>query len=249
MGIDGISPKVLKHCALALFKPLHHLFLLSLSQHYLPKDWRSHLIIPVFKSGDKSSVRNYCPISLLCSVFKVLEKLVYDKIIHFVSLSLSPTQFGFRPNHSSIQQLLVFLKAILDSSTSNSHADVVYLDFKKAFDSVSHNELLVKLWSFGITGNMWKWFKAYLSCRSQQVSLSRCVSDPLPVISGVPQGSILGPLLFLIFVNDIPSFVDYSLIFLFADDAKCLKQVSSIAVQGRSQDMSKGVSSPHCACA
>ena len=80
MGVDGIGPKILKHCTLALFKPLHHLFLLSLSQHCLPKDWRSHLIIPVFKFGDKSSVRNYCPISLLCSVSKVLEKLFTTKL-------------------------------------------------------------------------------------------------------------------------------------------------------------------------
>ena len=227
MGFDGIGPKVLKHCALALYKPLHHLFLLSLSQHYLPSDWRTHLIVPVFKSGDKSSVCNYRPISLLCTVSKVLEKLIYNKIIHFISASICPSQFGFRPKHSSTQQLLIFLSSIQDSLASNSQADVIYLDFKKAFDSVSHNELLVKLWSLGMTRNMWKWFQAYLSCRSQHVRLNQCISDPLPVISGVPQGSILGPLLFLIFVNDIPSSIKHSHVFLFADDAKCLKKISS----------------------
>ena len=125
MGIDGIGPKVLKHCALALYKPLHHLFLLSLSQHFLPTEWQTHLIIPVFKSGDRSSVRNYQPISPLCTVSKVLEKLIYDKIIHFVSASISPSQFGFRPKHSSTQQLLVFLSFIQDCLTSSSQAILI----------------------------------------------------------------------------------------------------------------------------
>ena len=125
MGFDGIGPKVLKHCALALCKPLHHLFLLSLSQHYLPSDWRTHLIVPVFKSGDKSSVCNYRPISLLCTVSKVLEKLIYNKIIHFVSASISLSQFGFRPKHSSTQQLLIFLSFIQDSLAFNSQAYVI----------------------------------------------------------------------------------------------------------------------------
>ena len=131
MEIDGIGPKILKHCALALFKPLHHLFLLRLSQHYLPEDWRCHLIVPVFKSGNKSSVRNYRPISLLCTISKVVEKLIYDKIIQFVSSSISPSQFSFRPMHSSIQQLLVFLSIIQDSLATNSQADAVYLDLRK----------------------------------------------------------------------------------------------------------------------
>ena len=133
-----------------------------------------------------------------------------------------PPQFGFRPMHSSIQQLLVFLSTIQDSLATNSQADAVYLDFRKAFNSVPHNELLVKLWSFGITGNLWKWFEAYLFYRSQQVTINRCVSDPLPVVSGVPQGSILGPLLFLIFISNIPSSTIHSHIFLFADDAKTI---------------------------
>ena len=112
-----------------------------------------HLIIPVFKSGDKSSVRNYRPISLLCSVSKILEKLIYDKIIPFVSTSISSCQFGFRPKHSSTQQLLSFLNTVHTILDTHSQADVVYLDFRKAFDSVPHNELLMKLWSLVFWSN------------------------------------------------------------------------------------------------
>ena len=223
MGIDGIGPKLLKHCGLALYKPIQHLFMLSISHHYVPEDWRLHLVIPIHKAGDKSSVRNYRPVALLCSISKVLEKIIYDKIIIFVSGSISPSQFGFRPKHSTLQQLLIFVNHICNSFSSKSQTDVIYLDFKKAFDSVAHSELLVKLWSFGITGNLWNWFRGYLSDRHQRVSLNQCLSDSLPVISGVPQGSILGPLLFLIFVNDLPSTVTSSHIYLFADDTKCLQ--------------------------
>ena len=191
-GIDRIGPKILRHCALALYKPLHHLLLLSFSHSYIPLEWRTHMIIPVFKSGDKSSVCIYRPISLLCSISKLFEKLIYDRIISFVSTSISPSQFGFRPKLSTTQQLLMFLKTIYSSLSLNSQADVIYLDFKKAFDSVFHNELL------SVTGNLWKWFQAYLSNRAQHVQLNHCTSHALPVISCVPQGSILGPLLFLI---------------------------------------------------
>ena len=154
-GADGISPKILKHCAVALYQPIHHLFMLSLSQHYLPMEWRSHLIITVYKSGDKSSVQNYHPISLLCVISEVLEKLIYNKIYPYVSKFISPFRCGFRPKHSSTQQLLIFLHSLQDSLYSSSQADVVCLDFKKWFESVPHNKLLVKLWSSGVVGNLW----------------------------------------------------------------------------------------------
>ena len=163
MGIDGIGPRLLKHCALALYQPLHHLFTLSLVQHYLPQEWRFHLITPIYKSGNKSSVKNYRPISLLCIVSKVLEKIVYDKILSFVSRSISSCQFGFRRNHSPLQQLLIFLTSVHEAFGTTTQTDVIYLDFKKAFDSIAHTELLVKLWSFGIQGNLWKWFRGYLT--------------------------------------------------------------------------------------
>ena len=224
-GIDAIGPRILKYCAAALCQPIHHLFMLSLSQHYIPEEWRIHTIIPIFKSGDRSSVLCYRPISLLCSISKVLERIIYNAIVKFTTQYISLTQFGFLKNHSSQQQLLLFLSNFM--RPSSSPIDVVYLDFKKAFDSVPHNELLVKLWSFGITGNLWNWFKGYLLNRTQCVRINNAISSSLPVISGVPQGSILGPLLFLIFINDLPVSVTNSHLFLFADDAKCLKQIDN----------------------
>ena len=227
MGIDGIGPQILKYCSIVIYKPLHHLFSLSISQHYIPTQWKIHLITPVFKSGDKTAVTNYRPISLLCSVSKLLERLVYNHLIDFISSNISSSQFGFLPNRSTLQQLLTFLNEIFISNRSGFSTEVIYLDFKKAFDSVAHHELLLKSWNFGITGNVWKWLENYLSNRYQCVSINGHISSLLPVLSGVPQGSILGPLLFLIYINDLPSCVSSSLLLLYADDTKCLLPIKS----------------------
>ena len=162
----------------------------------VPSDWKRHNIIPVFKSGDKSTVKNYRPISLLCNVSKVLERLLYNRILDFYSDSISYHQFGFCKNKSALQQLLLYFD---DLCTDRKQTDSIYLDFSKAFDSVSHTQLLMKLRSAGIIGGVWSWLRSYLSGRSQCVLVNNCLSQPLPVKSGVPQGSILGPLLFIVY--------------------------------------------------
>ena len=152
---DGISPRVLKFCAVEACEPNHHLFFISLWTQRLPSMWRLHKITPVFKSADQASITNYRPIPLLCCIFKVQEQIVYDKCINFISNHISIRQFGFLRNRSSLQQLLLTLHSIYEGVLSSGHSKTVYLDFRKAFKSVYHNKLLLKVWSIGLTGHLW----------------------------------------------------------------------------------------------
>ena len=209
--------------------PLHNLFSSCLELGDIPSEWKIHKICPVPKSGDLLCVENYRPISLLCITGKVLERIVYDKIIDFIRPKISNHQHGFLQNRSCLTQLLSSFAFIFDKLNNKSVVDVVYLDFKKAFDSVPHDELLFKLWRIGITGPLWHWFKAYLTGRFHYVSIDNVSSPLLPVLSGVPQGSILGPFLFLIYINDLPEHIEFASCYLlnFADDTKLLKAIKS----------------------
>ena len=162
-------------------------------------------------------------ISLLCTTSKVLEQLIYDKIYSHISNFISNSQFRFMRNRSSVQQLLILLDTIINTKYQS---DVIYLDIQKAFNSVSHNELLITLKAIGISGNLWLWFKSYLLSRQRCVKIRHNNSSLLPVLSGVPQGSILGPLLFLIYINDIPNYVMSSSTVMFTDDTKCYKTIA-----------------------
>ena len=157
MGPDSIPPIVLLKCASVLYKPLHHLFSLTLKYGYLPRDWKIHKIIPVFKSGDPTQVKNYRPISLLSNISKVLERIIYNKLIDHVSCQINPAQFGFMQNRSTTQQLLLFLS---NAFTAHHQLDTIYLDISKAFDTICHAHLLQKLSTFNISGNLWLWFKS-----------------------------------------------------------------------------------------
>ena len=228
MGIDGIHQRVLKYCSVSLYKPIHNLFSLCTSSNRLPSEWKVHRITPVFKSGDRVLISNYRPISLLCSVSKVLERLVYDKISSFTLAQVTNNQFGFMPNQSCLQQLLVFVDSVVRCQERKSQLDVVYVDIRKAFDSVPHGELLYKLRKFGIVGNLWYLFRDYLTSRVQCVAIENELSHLAPVASGVPQGSILGPLFFLLYINDMPLAMPMLRAFMFADDTKLAKEVTSL---------------------
>lgn len=160
-GLDGIGPHVLKMCATPLCSPLCHLFSMSLQSAFIPSEWKMHNI---FKLGFKNSVTNYRPISLLSSTSKVLERIVYEKVIDFLSPLFSSSQFGFLSGRSTLQQLLIFLAEIRDNLDNKVCTDVIhiYLDFCKAFGTVPHDKLLIKLWNMGISGDLWMWFQSYL---------------------------------------------------------------------------------------
>ena len=139
--------------------------------------------------------------------------------------SFTKHQYGFLPGRSALQQLLVFTVKLLESKSIQAEADVIYMDFRKAFDSVSHNGLLIKLKTLGITGKPWLWLQTYLKHRFQCVRIGDSTSEYCDVLSGVPQGSILGPLLFVIFINDLPQSISCATPFIFADDTKCLQSI------------------------
>ena len=221
-GIDSIHPAILKRCAEPLTTPIHYLFTLSLRSQSLPQEWRTHCIVPVFKSGDHSSVTNYRPISLLCIISKVLEKIIYQHLFDFLYNQLSTHQFGFIPGRSCLQQLLLFTHELTLAKSAHCDVDVIYLDYKKAFDSVVHNKLLHKLWGYGICDDLWRWIRAYLTDRIQCVSVSGQTSTFLPVVSGVPQGSLLGPLFYIIYINDLFHSIKVARPFSYADDTKLL---------------------------
>ena len=166
-GTDDVHPAILKMCAGPLLRPITNLLSNCITYHIIPKEWKCHKICPIFKSGDPSCVSNYRPISLLCILSKILESLVYKKIILFIKPLISNCQFGFQQQRSCLTQLLLSFTEIYNAIHSKNSVHAVYLDFKKAFNTVPHQELLYKLWITGITGPLWKWFKYYLSDRER----------------------------------------------------------------------------------
>ena len=220
-GPDGIHPKLLQLAAQSLAEPLASQFNESLDQGVLPDAWKTAVVVPIHKKGSKKEPGNYRPISLTCIPCKVMESLIRDELMEFLSSTdqISKHQHGFRPRRSCSSQLLETLEDWCRIIEQGDSVDVIYLDFRKAFDSVPHKRLLKKLCSYGISGKLLRWIEVFLSDRKQQVMVNGVHSDLVPVKSGVPKGSVLGPLLFLLYVNDIPSIVSCTAK-MFADDTK-----------------------------
>ncbi|MES9903185.1 MAG: reverse transcriptase family protein [Sedimenticola sp.] len=217
-GPDGITNRILKELSSQLSKPLCDIFNISLYLAQVPTLWKEASVCAIFKKGDPSDVSNYRPISLLCTMEKVMEKIIHKHMFNFLNTNncISALQSGFVPNDSTVNQLVdlynTFGKALDDGKGVRS----VYCDISKAFDKVWHRGLVLKLQVTGITGYLLSWLTNYLQGRKQRVVLPGHTSDIADIYAGVPQGSILGPLLFLVYINDIVNNIT-STIKLFAD--------------------------------
>jgi hypothetical protein len=220
---DGYPAVFLKNIADAICLPLSMLFQKSMSQGVIPNIWKKAIVIPVFKKGNSSKVSNYRPISLTCIICKIMEHIIGEILNSYLLTNnlICSSQFGFLKGRSTCTQLLVTLNDWIGYLNNNMSVDATYIDFAKAFDSVSHPKLFVKLKSFGICNNLLNWLVCFLSNRSQSVCINNSFSKDIPVISGVIQGSNLGPTLFLMYINDITScLIGSTNVKLFADDCK-----------------------------
>ena len=231
-GPDGISNRFLKACASEITPLLTQIFQMSLNSHNLPEDWRTANISPIFKKGDKHLPSNYRPVSLTSVCCKLLEHIVCKHILTHLETHkiLTNLQHGFRSGHSCESQLLITTDDLLRNYDKKLQTDVIILDFSKAFDKVPHQRLLHKLRNYGIDGDINSWIEEFLTKRRQRVIVDGEASKYDRVESGVPQGTVLGPLLFLIHINDLPERVK-SQVRLFADDCLLYRVIKKIEDQ------------------
>ena len=224
-GPDGLNVNVMRVC-LDLDLPLYKLFTQSVHTGITPQEWRDANITPLFKKGSRSKANNYRPVSLTSQVVKLLERIFYENIMKTLKLNgtISCHQHGFQDGCSCVSQLLECINDWSFNYDNEIQTDIIYLDFAKAFDTVPHKRLIQKLKNVGIRGRVLAWLTAFLSNRRQRVILRNGSSSWQWVKSGVPQGSILGPLLFLVYVNDMPNMVS-STAKMFADDTKLYRGI------------------------
>lgn len=227
-GPDMIHPKIIREAQLSLTKPLTIIFKKSLEESKIPEIWKCANVSAIFKSGDRTKPCNYRPISLTSVPGKVMERIIRDALVSHMTVNnlFCTEQHGFIKGKSCATQLLEFLEDITEAIDQGDVVDVIYLDFCKAFDKVPHKRLLSKISGYGIKGKIFKWIKDFLEQRKQRVVVNGTCSGWRSITSGIPQGSVLGPILFLIFINDLPKVVK-CLIKLFADDAKLYQVIRS----------------------
>ena len=227
-GVDGIPPKLLMETVEQISIPLAIVFNLSLKEGVVPFEWKEANIIPLFKKGSRNKSENYRPVSLMSVICKLLERLIKDHMVDFLVKHklLNSSQHEFLKARSCLTNMLCFLEEITKWIDVGSPVDIIYLDFQKAFDKVPHQRLLHKLNAHGIGDSITDWIEQWLTDRRQRVVVDGEVSNWKSVLSGVPQGSVLGPILFLIYINDLDDSIT-SNVLKFADDTKLFRKVNT----------------------
>ena len=221
MGPDGLHPHLLRSCSEALAYPLYTIFCKSLAEGSLPAEWKTSLVVPIFKKGSRYDPLNYRPISLTSVPGKCMERLICREIHQFLEANevLSDEQFGFRPGRSTDDQLLLTYNDVTKSLDGGLVSDLILFDFSKAFDMVCHSVLLEKLSCLGFRDQVIDWIRDFLVGRTMKVIVKDAQSETAEVLSGVPQGSVLGPVLFLLFINYVAANLTCKYK-IFADDLK-----------------------------
>ena len=240
-GVDGINSTFIKKCCKGLVRPLREIFRESMRVGEIPDAWKLANVVAIFKKGARWDPGNYRPVSLTSQIGKIMEGIIKENLVDYLEGNglFGKSQHGFRKNRSCLTNLLEFMEVVSNRLDKKEWVDVIYLDFKKAFDSVPHVRLLRKLEALGVRGEILRWIREWLRNRKQRVTLEGVESEWENVISGVPQGSVLGPVLFAIYIEDIDEGV-CSRMLKFADDTKVIgKSVTEEDVRVLREDLER----------